>query len=240
MSLTLVKDYSVSQPWLVYSLDQAYVSSFYKQVANQQTLFGTGDVYCGRSSQVNRSHRCCVDLKDVTLARKLGRKIQSLVDLQLNEMVQKLGVTDFKFDKVDFLCSSYRDGYFFKVHKDLVLLDPNPRVISWVFYFHREPRTFSGGDLVFYDQGKELGRMASESGLLVVFRSDLSHEVTPVSCPSRDFRDSRFALSGFIRTKPTFKSTVLSRARYVVRDPRLQGIRQMKASAFSLLRRSML
>ena len=88
-------------------------------------------------------------------------------------------------------------------------LDVSLRELSFVHYFNFEPRAFSGGQLRFYDS--EDGEVQSSDDRLirtitprqntvVFFPSGHNHEVLPVRCPTRKFRNSRFTVNGwFIR-----------------------------------------
>lgn len=83
----------------------------------------------------------------------------------------------------------YRVGDFFVAHQDgntgLMLLDSEKRRISTVVFLSREsespePGAFCGGSLVFSDLRHSF-RMPAEPGTLVAFRSETTHEVTPVT-----------------------------------------------------------
>lgn len=83
----------------------------------------------------------------------------------------------------------YRVGDFFVAHQDgntgLMLLDSEKRRISTVVFLSREsespePNAFCGGSLVFSDLRHSF-RMPAEPGTLVAFRSETTHEVTPVT-----------------------------------------------------------
>jgi Rps23 Pro-64 3,4-dihydroxylase Tpa1-like proline 4-hydroxylase len=76
-----------------------------------------------------------------------------------------------------------------------------------VYFFHREPKTFRGGDLRIYDSRWENGRyeptenyrnIVPRQNQMVFFVSSLAHEITPVECPSGAFADSRFTVNGWI------------------------------------------
>lgn len=82
----------------------------------------------------------------------------------------------------------YRVGDFFVAHQDgntgLMLLDSEKRRISTVIFLSREsespePDAFCGGSLVFSNL-RNTFRMTAEPGTLVAFRSETTHEVTPV------------------------------------------------------------
>lgn len=83
----------------------------------------------------------------------------------------------------------YRVGDFFVAHQDgntgLLRLDSEKRRISTVIFLTREsaspePDTHSGGSLVFSNIRNRFP-LSSEPGMLVAFRSETTHEVTPVT-----------------------------------------------------------
>ena len=83
----------------------------------------------------------------------------------------------------------YRVGDFFVAHQDgntgLMLLDSEKRRISTVIFLSREaespePDAYCGGSLVFSNL-RNTFRMPAEPGTLVAFRSETTHEVTPVT-----------------------------------------------------------
>ena len=83
----------------------------------------------------------------------------------------------------------YRAGDFFVAHQDgntgLMLLDSEKRRISTVIFLSREsespePDAYCGGSLVFSNLRNSF-RMTAEPGTLVAFRSETTHEVTPVT-----------------------------------------------------------
>jgi len=117
----------------------------------------------------------------------------------------------FPIAHLDIQLTASNDGDFFKVHQDNSAEDPvdiHRREISFVYYFHAEPKAFTGGQLKVYDsQGEvpEPGKRTAQTitprqNALVLFPSSYDHEVLPVRCPSRRFRNSRFTVNGwFIR-----------------------------------------
>ena len=103
-------------------------------------------------------------------------------------------------------CSTYLGGGFYKRHSDTFSRGNLARTLSYVYYFHRRPRPFAGGDLLLYDTDPET-RRASDGAFsriepvhnsLVIFPSHAFHEVTPVECESRDFLDGRFSVNGWV------------------------------------------
>jgi hypothetical protein len=85
-----------------------------------------------------------------------------------------------------------------------------------VYYVCQKPPQFSGGDLVFFEGEREVGRVAPERGKLVVFRSDVQHEVESVNCPSNNFADYRITITGFLCARPTLLGTAFEALRRVL------------------------
>jgi SM-20-related protein len=101
---------------------------------------------------------------------------------------------------------AHGDGAFFTEHRDTVVEGQKViirRIISAVYYFHRLPKSFSGGVLRIYPLA---GREKSDAFVdiepvndtLIFFPSRFPHEVLPVSCPSGQFEDSRFAINCWV------------------------------------------
>lgn len=83
----------------------------------------------------------------------------------------------------------YREGDFFVAHQDgntgLLQLDTERRRVSTVIFLNRksepaQPDTYGGGSLVFTNYNDKYSADA-EPGMLIAFRSETTHEVTPVS-----------------------------------------------------------
>jgi SM-20-related protein len=83
----------------------------------------------------------------------------------------------------------YREGDFFVAHQDgntgMLRLDTEQRLISTVIFLSRESEspeagTHCGGSLVFRNFGEQT-RFIAEPGMIVAFRSETTHEVTPVT-----------------------------------------------------------
>src|SRR5215218_1755462 len=57
----------------------------------------------------------------------------------------------FPIAHVDIQLTASNDGDFFKVHQDNSSAEINHREISFVYYFHSEPKAFTGGQLKLYN-----------------------------------------------------------------------------------------
>jgi SM-20-related protein len=146
----------------------------------------------GRTGEVDttiRSARAC----------KPSPEIRSRVSAKLEELRPELGrhfgLTLVGFEKVQFLC--YHPGDFYVPHRDCDSdLDApafiRARKVSVVLFLNApgeplETGAYCGGSLTFYglmpDPRLESYGFAldGEEGLMIAFRSDLLHEVTPVT-----------------------------------------------------------
>ena len=113
----------------------------------------------------------------------------------------------FDVTRVESQLTASNDGDYFRFHNDNSQANWPSREITYVYFFHREPRPFSGGELVLYDSREEGGvsapiavrkRLTPELNTIVFFDSSALHEVTLVRCPSQRFADSRFTLNGWL------------------------------------------
>ena len=110
-------------------------------------------------------------------------------------------LSGFTLDRTELEISCYSDQAHFVYLTDAAASGgaTSARALSAVYYFYREPKSFSGGVLRLYDMAAEPGGAFQENlpeqNMLVVFPSWIGHEVTPVSSPTGAFGDSRFAVN---------------------------------------------
>jgi Rps23 Pro-64 3,4-dihydroxylase Tpa1-like proline 4-hydroxylase len=124
-------------------------------------------------------------------------------------LAQTFGEPVFPLESVESQLTAGNDGHFFKQHSDSGATEAvRLRALSCVYFFHREPKGFAGGELRLYDTREEGERRVPAetfqvvepvSNRLAVFPSREYHEVVAVRCPSRAFADSRFAVTSWIR-----------------------------------------
>jgi len=132
----------------------------------------------------------------------LHRRLLDLVPT----LIRDLRVTPFEPSKVELELVANNDGAFFERHIDMHIgatRRASDRLLSAVYYFHAEPKAFSGGALRLYSFGtkEDKGSFADvqpEQNTLLVFPSWVSHQVLRVSCPSRRFSDSRFNVNCWV------------------------------------------
>lgn len=147
------------------------------------------------------SQRVSLGLRDFEpLKGIVHERVRALVP----RLIAELRVTPFECARVELELVAHGDGAFYKRHLDITLgvaeARKTTRMISAVYYFHAEPRVFTGGALRLYPFGSADGEsgfvdIEPEQNTLVAFPSWAAHEVLPVSCPSRRFADARFAIN---------------------------------------------
>jgi Rps23 Pro-64 3,4-dihydroxylase Tpa1-like proline 4-hydroxylase len=130
---------------------------------------------------------------------------QRLLDL-VPTLIADLRVTPFEPYKLSLELVANNDGAFFTRHVDTYLGEVrkvSDRALSAVYYFHGEPKAFSGG--VFRLYGFAMKKDANnfvdfqpDQNTLLAFPSWAWHEVLPISCPSRRFSDSRFNVNCWV------------------------------------------
>jgi Rps23 Pro-64 3,4-dihydroxylase Tpa1-like proline 4-hydroxylase len=136
--------------------------------------------------------------------------MKSLLRLRLLDfvptLIRDLRVTPFEPSEVELELVANNDGAFFKQHIDTFTGDgrrASDRMLSAVYYFHAEPRAFTGGALRLYSFGTDahdsnFTDVEPEQNMLLAFPSWWPHQVLSVSCPSRRFSDSRFNVNCWV------------------------------------------
>jgi SM-20-related protein len=144
-------------------------------------------------------------VKQVSVSEETIAYVSRRLEDQRASMANHFGISLDSFEPPQFLC--YRVGDFFVAHQDgntgLVNLDTDRtrRISVSVFLNNQsatlEPDTYSGGALIFSDwhSGKHY-EVCGEAGMLVAFRSELTHEVTQVTQGKRFAVVSWFGTNG--------------------------------------------
>lgn len=121
---------------------------------------------------------------------------------------KQLNVSKSEVSKFDMQMSSTGNHQYGKAHSDMPIKDNMDYLskISFVYYFHKTPKVFTGGDLLVYDTQvgshqfvEQYTRFTTEDNLIVGFPSSFMHEITKVNSPSTKFEDSRFAVAFPVR-----------------------------------------
>ena len=130
------------------------------------------------------------------------------------DLIKQLGITPFLATGVETQIAAHGEGAFYNRHVDL-FTDVNrdkqaDRLISLVYYFYKEPKSFSGGLLRLYPIPGVAHRLdeqtidvVPEQDKAIAFSSWMPHEVLPVTCPSGEFSDFRFSINCWVlRARP--------------------------------------
>ncbi|MEO1488123.1 MAG: 2OG-Fe(II) oxygenase [Pseudomonadota bacterium] len=123
------------------------------------------------------------------------------VDARFDTLRYATGVPEFTEIEREVDLVAHLDGHHYKSHVDTLSREARAqtsadRMISMVYYFHREPRAFSGGELVIYPiAGKGERVIEPRHNRLVAFPSITPHEVRAIHLESDDFADARFSIA---------------------------------------------
>jgi len=134
---------------------------------------------------------------------EFSQLIVNRIQAILPDVFRKLNLSLFPLAEIETQLTSHNDGNYYKIHNDNGSPDTATREFTYVYYFYREPKGFSGGELVIYDskiennfyvQADSYKMVEPYNNSIVFFLSRYLHEVLPVSCPSKAFADSRLLL----------------------------------------------
>jgi len=154
---------------------------------------------------VNYEHRRSRVLMDLGQYQGL---VLERIKAVLPQVLHTLGMEEFSIAGVEVQVTASNDGDFFHFHSDNGSDRVGSRHLTFVYFFHREPRQFHGGELRIHDASLEEGAYVSagsyqtiipQQNQIVFFPCELLHEITQVNCVSQLFADSRFTLNGWLR-----------------------------------------
>ena len=161
--------------------------------------------------RIDEEHRIAATLEDFG---ELESTIRARFAEALPDLMEETGLTGAPPTNLELQIAAHGDGAFYGAHVDNAVgqsraADPSKpdRTLSAVYYFHFEPKAFSGGQLRLFSLGGEPGAAGDLNFVdiepiqnrLVVFHSWVQHEVLPVTCPSGEFRAYRFAINCWYR-----------------------------------------
>ena len=131
---------------------------------------------------------------------KTKRKaFRAVVEERIEEVVSGAGSAGFRPDQMEIELVATRDGGHFIRHIDTLTQVPDAptdRIVSAVYYFHREPKAFTGGDLIMHGiGGDEAKPIKPKHDRLVVFTSIAPHEVAATQVTGDAFGDARFSIN---------------------------------------------
>jgi hypothetical protein len=126
---------------------------------------------------------------------------------RLTSIVGRLGLENRPFTGAECQLIASGHGDFYKSHTDNNRSERSPRKMTFVYYLHRQPAGFTGGELRLYDDQPNENPLELASSFqtvqpthnsIVFFNPSTVHEVMPIAVPSQQFQDSRFAINGWL------------------------------------------
>ena len=132
----------------------------------------------------------------------------SRLKVHVPHILRSLNLAEFPVGNIELQLTASNEGDFFKTHADDGDDADASREITFVYYAHKEPKRFGGGELLLYGKGGQNGSAGAgpsaiiepTNNMLVAFTSWTDHEVAIVRCPSSKFSHSRFTVNGWIRS----------------------------------------
>lgn len=141
--------------------------------------------------------------------KEIQSQFWDYVAAALPSVCPRLHVPAFTVGKTEVRVRTYRAGNFFDVHRDNSIPETADRQVSFVYFFHRVPRQYTGGELLMLDTSADslrysitnFSRIIPTDNAIILFPSRFYHAVVPVECASSDPGDTRFVINGHIRRK---------------------------------------
>lgn len=119
----------------------------------------------------------------------------------LPKVLAELEITPFEVGDIQIQVTASGDGDFFIPHRDIGHERTNNRRVTFVYYAHREPASFTGGALRFHLSGGSFLDVQPRQNSVVFFDPRLEHEVLPVSCAESSLASSRITVNGWFCTE---------------------------------------
>ena len=146
---------------------------------------------------------------------KYFKVIEARITVRLEEILDYLGISNFRVSNFESQCTSSNQGDYYRLHNDAGMPLVAKRTLTYVYYFSRLPLPFTGGELEIYETDPQIADTERYLGVksagkflkttltptnnsIVFFNSRLTHQVLPVQCPSGKFEDSRFTINGWL------------------------------------------
>ena len=163
----------------------------------------------GDQGKINEKQRIALTTGEIG---EIASIVEPRLLAALDQIIERVGYSGAKPSSLELELAAHGHGAHYRTHLDIPVGEDRlplgawadeDRALSAVYYFHGEPKGFSGGELRLYRFGSmwncdDVGSyvdLQPHNNSLLVFPSWALHEVRPVSCPSGDFKDYRFALN---------------------------------------------
>lgn len=176
----------------------AYALRHEREFTNSEVIAPAGEL-----GVMDYSHRRSLVLMELgTQENVILSRIRHVLPLVLD----RLEMNQFPITRTEVQITASNDGDFFRAHCDDAQELIASRRLTFVYFFHREPARFSGGELRLHDSPQNNNHIATGSyetivpqqNQIVFFACSTLHEITSVHCASRAFADSRFTVNGWL------------------------------------------
>jgi Rps23 Pro-64 3,4-dihydroxylase Tpa1-like proline 4-hydroxylase len=150
-----------------------------------------------RSGRADAKVRRSLSLRDLGSA---GSDLKTRLTALVPHMLADLRMAPFDVSRIELELISHGDGDYFRRHIDTMAGEFGAdRAISAIYYFHRAPKGYSGGELRLYgflggDDAPFVDIEPAQNSLLV-FPAWAPHEVRPIVCASGERADARFSVN---------------------------------------------
>lgn len=203
---TIIQKETVSLPG-----DHVFIEEFLTSEENQKALeiaLGQADQFVQSKTTTQASNYRQSSILYATLFPEFYNFLRDRLVATLPNILKPLNRSPFSVSQVEMQLTAHNDGCFYKIHNDSGSAKTATRTITYVYYFYREPKQFSGGELRLYETELKAGvattngqyqTIEPKNNSIVFFDSRCKHEVMPVKCPSQQFEDGRFTLNGWFR-----------------------------------------
>lgn len=161
--------------------------------------------YVGKQEAAYRSSAGGPNLAEsfAELRSLLSDRIQAVIP----EVLSQLGIPAFPLPEIEtFLYPEPHRPY--QVSRDDGTSETERRVLSFIYYFYRQPKAFAGGELLLYDSqiennacipAESFKPIPPNNNSIVFFFSSYAYQVQPLSPPSLALAETCFKFQGWLR-----------------------------------------
>src|SRR5579864_9844157 len=121
---------------------------------------------------VNYEHRRSLVLMDLAQHQDL---MLARIKAVLPQVLDKLGMEEFSIADVEAQITASNDGDFFHCHDDNGSEGVASRHLTFVYFFHREPRRFEGGELRIHDAHLQNAGYVSDGSYQTIVQIGRAH-----------------------------------------------------------------
>jgi SM-20-related protein len=173
------------------------------RAVDSATVYRPSEVMSGDRQTLDASYRrSAVCYHELTAMTLLQMSIMAHVDM----ICERLRIPPFSVSRMEIQLARSGHGGYYKPHRDNNNERARSRRLTCVYYVHREPKAFHGGELRLHTPCRDRSSSASKQYIdiepghnrLIAFPSWLVHEVLPVTMRSTAVADQRFSMNAWL------------------------------------------